>query len=283
MNADTHQHQDTSCLTCRIVVISVILGLVVFAYRQSQFARYFMRMGAYYLSILATAFITCFVTPVTYFFDMGCMPVLIIFRFICSFWMDLEIEVRGIDNIRKASGKEDQPLVLISNHQSSLDIYTMASVWPNKCTALIKSSLKYIPFFNLSAFFSHIIFVNKYVPEEAHKAIEATVYAMKKRKMSIWIFPEGTRNHQIGMLSFKKGAFNIAIEGKYTIIPIVISSYAKFYSKSQHYFRSKGKIIVQVLDPVTTNDLTRDDVPALCERVRNDMLAVYTKISNIKS
>ena len=55
------------------------------------------------------------------------------------------------------------------------------------------------------------------------------------------------------MLPFKKGAFNIAVQAQIPIIPIVISDYRPFYSKSDRYFRSNGKVVVQVLDPISTD------------------------------
>ena len=107
---------------------------------------------------------------------------------------------------------------------------------------------------------------------------------MRKKCLKIWMFPEGTRHHQHGFLPFRKGAFNIAVQGQFPIIPVVISDYTPFYSKPKRYFRSKGHVIVQVMDPVSTQgvsfycfisrkffkklQLTYDDVIALCDRVQ---------------
>ncbi len=37
---------------------------------------------------------------------------------------------------------------------------------------------------------------------------------MKKTGVSVWFFPEGTRNRKGGILPFKKGAFHLAIQAK---------------------------------------------------------------------
>lgn len=87
------------------------------------------------------------------------------FNFFCSFWIDLSVEVRNAERIELASGAEHNPLVIISNHQvrktghfqvqinlqSVLDLYVLSKFWPKKCTAMMKKSLKYIPFFNVGA------------------------------------------------------------------------------------------------------------------------------------
>ncbi|KAK6039873.1 hypothetical protein COOONC_22623 [Cooperia oncophora] len=55
------------------------------------------------------------------------------------------------------------------------------------------------------------------------------------------------------MLPFKKGAFNIAVQGGFPIVPIVLSSYRPFYSKTDHYFKTDGEVIAKVLSPISTD------------------------------
>jgi 1-acyl-sn-glycerol-3-phosphate acyltransferase len=74
------------------------------------------------------------------------------------------------------------------------------------------------------------------------------------RKCSAFFLLEGTRNHGTGLLPFKKGAFNIAVQAGFPIVPVVMSSYEGFYSMRKKYFNS-GKVIVQVLDPVITSEV----------------------------
>lgn len=54
------------------------------------------------------------------------------------------------------------------------------------------------------------------------------------------------------MLPFKKGAFNVAVEAQIDIIPIVFSNYSSFYLQSKKHFLLKGKVVVQVMNPVST-------------------------------
>jgi lysophosphatidate acyltransferase len=42
----------------------------------------------------------------------------------------------------------------------------------------------------------------------------------------MWMFPEGTRSKRDELLPFKKGAFQVAVQNKLPVVPIVISPYA---------------------------------------------------------
>lgn len=69
----SHQHhQIGGCLCSSPMAISIgfVVCSLVLAYYKSHTARYFIRMSAYYLSILVTSVLVCPVTMVTYFFCM---------------------------------------------------------------------------------------------------------------------------------------------------------------------------------------------------------------------
>uniref|UniRef100_A0A915LLB0 1-acyl-sn-glycerol-3-phosphate acyltransferase n=1 Tax=Meloidogyne javanica TaxID=6303 RepID=A0A915LLB0_MELJA len=200
------------------------------------------------------------------FTRFGCIVAMNSFNFICSFWLDIDFEIRGLEKIEEASGPENKPVVLISNHQSSLDLFTLSKMWPSKTTIMMKSSLKYVPIFNIGAIMSNSIFVDRNNKNNAKEALNDAITKMKDKKLKVWVFPEGTRHHQHGLLPFKKGAFNIAVQAQFPIIPIVISDYTPFYSKKEKYFYSGGK-------------LEYNDVCQLCENVQQKMAQEYEKIS----
>jgi len=246
------------------------LGLAVLAltmwllYACSMRVRYYVRITVFYCCILMSGFLAMFGAIPTYFYNAGSLVSMACLRALCFLWLDVEIEVRGAEKIK-------EPVILVSNHQSSLDVLVMCYVCPYKCAAMIKNSLKYVPFFNIAALLSNSIFVNRFNHQKACNAVQSAADVVLKKRLKVWVFPEGTRHHAHGMLPFKKGAFNIAVTAQIPIVPIVISDYRPFYSKSDKYFHSNGKIIAQVLDPVSTEGLKHEDVPALCGRVREEM------------
>ncbi|GCB83188.1 hypothetical protein scyTo_0023912, partial [Scyliorhinus torazame] len=57
-------------------------------------------------------------------------------------------------------------------------------------------------------------------------------------QIRLWVFPEGTRNHDGNMLPFKRGAFHLAVQAQVPIIPVVFSSYNDFYNRAEKRFTS---------------------------------------------
>ena len=99
--------------------------------------------------------------------------------------------------------------------------------------------------------------------------------AIKRKNISVWIMAEGTRSKGRGLLPFKKGAFITAIKAQVPIVPIVISSYTKHLNLSQP---KAGKIIVEVLDPIPTIGLSKDEVNTLKDKTHFLMKEALNKL-----
>ena len=88
-----------------------------------------------------------------------------------------------------------------------------------------------------------------------------------KAKVSVIIFPEGTRSASGEMLPFKDGAFRLAIDAGVPILPLVVSGTSTALRK--HDWRvGRVNAVVKVLDPIETTGLTHKDIRRLRDRVR---------------
>ncbi|XP_059049319.1 1-acyl-sn-glycerol-3-phosphate acyltransferase beta-like [Achroia grisella] len=172
--------------------------------------------------------------------------------------------------------REERGAVVVSNHQSSLDILGMFQLWhiAKNMTAIAKKEIFYVWPFGLAAYLAGVVFIDRSKTKYAYDALKVTSDVMVNKKTKIWLFPEGTRNKDYsGMLPFKKGAFNMAVAAQVPIIPAVFSPYY-FINKKKHIF-NKGHVIIQFLDPEPTTGLTMEDVPDLIEKIHTKMMAVY--------
>jgi 1-acyl-sn-glycerol-3-phosphate acyltransferase len=149
-----------------------------------------------------------------------------------------------------------RPCVFICNHQSNLDIFPGSLVFAKNTVTIGKQSLVYIPFFGQFFWLAGNLFINRSNKKSAFETMDVAANAIKDKKLSIWIMPEGTRSKGRGLLPFKKGAFITAIKAQVPIVPIVITSYPQHIHLNRW---SSGKIIIEILPPIPTAGLTIND------------------------
>ncbi|XP_064408065.1 1-acyl-sn-glycerol-3-phosphate acyltransferase alpha [Latimeria chalumnae] len=185
----------------------------------------------------------------------------------------IKIDVKGWENFDLK-----QPYVVVSNHQSSLDLLGMMEILPGRCVPIAKKELMYAGTAGLACWLAGVIFINRKKTDDAISVMCEAAQTMIQDDVRVWVFPEGTRNHDGSMLPFKRGAFHLAVQAQVPIIPVVMSSYREFFCKKEKKFTT-GKCAVRILPKIDTVGLTSDDVPELTESVRRSMLAVFQEIS----
>lgn len=158
--------------------------------------------------------------------------------------------------------------VIIANHQSNFDLYVLGRVVPRRTVSIGKKSLKWVPFFGQLYWLAGNVLIDRSNALAAKRAMLTTTATLRDHDTSIWVFPEGTRNLGRGLLPFKKGAFQMAINAGVPIIPVCVSNYAR----SMHLNRwNSGRILIRSLPAIPTAGLSLDDMPALMERCQQAM------------
>lgn len=156
----------------------------------------------------------------------------------------------------------------------------MFDIWPvmNKCTVVAKRELFYAWPFGLAAWLCGLIFINRMQTDLARGHLNEASTNIKKKKIKLWIFPEGTRRNTGELHPFKKGAFHVAIDGQIPILPVVFSSYRTFLDKENKVLNS-GNIIITTLEPIPTAGLTKLDLDQLIQRTYDAMNAEFQATS----
>jgi 1-acyl-sn-glycerol-3-phosphate acyltransferase len=165
-----------------------------------------------------------------------------------------------------------RPFVVVSNHESFADILLISHL-PWEMKWLSKAELFRIPIMGWMMWLVGDIPVKRGFGPSALEAMERCREALRRR-VSVMIFPEGTRSRTSELLPFKDGAFRLAIEASVPILPLAVSGTRNALPKHDWRF-GRSVAEVRVLQPIETAGLTLDDVPALKSRVRE--LIVQTR------
>ncbi|CAO2598371.1 1-acyl-sn-glycerol-3-phosphate acyltransferase beta, partial [Lemmus lemmus] len=187
----------------------------------------------------------------------------------------LRFEVRGQKKL-----EVNGPCVIISNHQSILDMMGLMEILPKRCVQIAKRELLFTGPVGLIMYLGGVYFINRQRARTAMSLMADLGDLMVKENLKVWIYPEGTRNDNGDLLPFKKGAFYLAIQAQVPIIPVVYSSFSSFYSVKTKLFTS-GTIRVQVLDAVPTRGLTEADVTTLVDTCYHSMRDTFLQISQM--
>lgn len=157
----------------------------------------------------------------------------------------------------------------------------MFNIWHvmDKCTVVAKRELFYAWPFGLAAWLAGLIFIDRVRGEKARDTLNQVNSKIKKQKIKLWVFPEGTRRNTGDIHPFKKGAFHMAIDEQIPILPVVFSSYCSFLNDKKKIL-NPGNIILTTLPPISTEGLSKDDLPELMEKVHKLMQETFKQTSN---
>ncbi|KAF7726656.1 1-acylglycerol-3-phosphate O-acyltransferase [Apophysomyces ossiformis] len=200
------------------------------------------------------------------------------YYYLGGFLTGISATIEGRENLKLANG----PAVLVCNHQTSLDVMLMASVFPKNTSVVAKKAIKYYPFLGWYMTLSNAIFLDRKNRDSAIKEARKAADDIHKKKTSVWLFPEGTRGHssEITLLPFKKGAFHMAVQAHVPIIPVVIANYHNLYNSKAKRFDA-GNVNIRVLPPVSTDGVGDDSasIEKLSVEIREKMLQALKEIS----
>lgn len=179
----------------------------------------------------------------------------------------------------------EKPAIVISNHQSALDILMLGRIFQPGYTVTAKKVLKFFPFLGWFMLASGTFFIDRAKSDKARKVLNDALVSVKNEKRSLFMFPEGTRSAatNLEMLPFKKGAFHLAQQASLPVLSVVVSNYSTiFHSKSKVF--NRGEIIVDVLPPMQTKDIkSKEQIDKFVIDVRKAMVERLQTIGYAKS
>lgn len=161
-------------------------------------------------------------------------------------------------------GPSSASCVYVANHQSIYDIPVVFAALPTQLRILAKASLGRIPFLGWHLHRSGHVLVDRRNPGPS---VMRRMQQLVREGASLIVFPEGTRTDDGTLGRFKAGAFIIAIDHHLPVVPLTVTGTSHVMRKG-HVTTRPGVVDVTVHPAMSTHGLTREDVRALIDRVR---------------
>jgi 1-acyl-sn-glycerol-3-phosphate acyltransferase len=186
--------------------------------------------------------------------------------------LGVKVEVRIPESVKGIG-----PVVWMANHQNSYDLFTHANAVLPGTVSVGKKSLKWIPFFGQMYWLTGNILIDRKNTNKAMNTIELTADKIKRNKLSVWMFPEGTRSRGRGLLPLKTGAFRTAMQANVPIVPICASNQHGTIKLNRW---DNGKIIIEFLDPISLEEENRESLRSTVNSVHELMHNKIEELSN---
>ena len=168
----------------------------------------------------------------------------------------------------------DTPHVIISNHQSHLDLMCLM-VFSPRMVFLTNDWVWRNPFYGF------IIRQAEYYPvSEGIDTLMPCLRSLVERGYSIAVFPEGTRSPDCRIARFHQGAFHIAQQLGIGILPACLYGPGKVLPKKSHTLH-KSPIHIELAKPITRDELdAMGDTMQQAKTLRRHYIKWYDELCN---
>lgn len=190
---------------------------------------------------------------------------------VVSFISGVKRTVIGEENVPK-----DQAVLYVGNHRSIFDIVIAYPRVPNPTGFIAKKEILKVPLLNIWMIYLDCLFLDR---KDIRKGLEMVLTAIDKVKngISIFIYPEGTRNKTAKPLGeFHKGSFKIAQKSGCPIVPVVMNHSDEIFEKHIPFIR-RTKVVIEYCKPIVMSELSKEDQKNIDQYVKNIIEETYIK------
>ena len=160
-------------------------------------------------------------------------------------WLTLvRVTVRGRENINRKTS-----YVFVANHQGAYDIFAIYGFLGHNFKWMMKKGLERIPLVGYACRKAGHIFVDN----SSQAAVRRTMQDAESRLkdgMSVVVFPEGSRTLDGKMHTFKRGAYQLAMEFSLPVVPITIDGAYEVLPRRGAKLPRPGHIILTIHEPI---------------------------------
>lgn len=182
-----------------------------------------------------------------------------------------KITAIGTENLPSS----DEAVLYIGNHKSFFDILVSYIYLKGQTGYVAKKEMIKIPLLRTWMEYIYCLFLDRSDPKEGMKTILKAIEQVKNG-VSVFIFPEGTRNPSDTLLDFKEGSFKIATKSGCRIVPVTINNSAALL---ENHFPTlkKAHVVIEFGTPIDIASLTPDEKKHIGAYTQNIIQNTYDK------
>lgn len=188
------------------------------------------------------------------------------------------IRIEGRENVRK-----DAAYVIVSNHQSQLDILVAFRLFFH-FKWVSKIEMFRVPLIGWNMILNRYIKLKRGDKESVGQMLRECEMHLDEGS-SIFMFPEGTRSPNGEIKAFKLGSFQLAKNKKVPILPIVISGTNKALPKYSMNFTGVQKIYIKIFEEIPYSafeKLSFDDTAQMVRQFIIEKLKVLNEYTLVR-
>jgi 1-acyl-sn-glycerol-3-phosphate acyltransferase len=191
-----------------------------------------------------------------------CSPIFRIWAWLIFRTLGVSVELAGMENLDGV-----RSFILVSNHQSLLDIPAVLLLIPREMRFLAKREIKKIPLMGFTLERSENIVIDR---GSGGKAIRRAL-AVASHGYSICVFAEGHRFSDRQVHKFNQGAAWLAIATQLPCIPMAISGTAELMPRGAKLAMPARRIRLVLRPPIPTLGLKGADRAQLTKRLEDEV------------
>ena len=169
----------------------------------------------------------------------------------------------------------DEPVLFIGNHRSYFDILLTYSRCRRLTGYVAKKEMNNFLYVRRWMHNIQCLFLDRENMKEGLKTILKGIDNIKNG-ISVFIFPEGTRNKADGIQEFHAGSFKFAEKTNCKIIPVVQNNTDAVFERQLPRIR-KAHTVIEFGKPIDITQFSKEDRRQIHEYTRNVMLEMYEK------
>lgn len=187
--------------------------------------------------------------------------------------LNIRLKIEGTEHLQSGVSR-----MYIGNHQNVLDIPVYCSIIPARTVAVGKIELLKIPFFGLLFKATGNLLIKRQDRTQSLAVLDDAVARIRNEKLSLIMFPEGTRNRDADtLLPFKKGAFHVAKAADILVVPMVCGPYRKVidFKKKRVY---GGVLTIWAFEGRPVPQVSGSQLDEFIEKTRDFMQSEFNRL-----